>query len=41
LKLFVNFQTWLPSMSLMEVLNRENGQRKVPVPNYNAWGLKK
>ncbi|XP_019536863.3 protein shuttle craft [Aedes albopictus] len=32
------FKTWLPSMSLMEVLQRESGQRRVVVPNLNAWG---
>ncbi|XP_055592893.1 protein shuttle craft [Uranotaenia lowii] len=32
------FTSWLPSMSLMEVIQRENGQRRVIVPNLNAWG---
>ncbi|XP_058120200.1 protein shuttle craft [Anopheles ziemanni] len=32
------FTCWLPSMSLMEVLQRENGQRRIVVPNLNAWG---
>ncbi|XP_055641833.1 protein shuttle craft [Toxorhynchites rutilus septentrionalis] len=32
------FKSWLPSMSLLEVLQRENGQRRVIVPNLNAWG---
>lgn len=32
------FKTWLPSMSLLEVLQRESGQRRVVVPNLNAWG---
>uniref|UniRef100_A0A182J7B9 Uncharacterized protein n=1 Tax=Anopheles atroparvus TaxID=41427 RepID=A0A182J7B9_ANOAO len=32
------FTSWLPSMSLMEVLQRENGQRRIVVPNLNAWG---
>ncbi|ETN66754.1 shuttle craft [Anopheles darlingi] len=32
------FTSWLPSMSLMEVLQRENGQRRIIVPNLNAWG---
>uniref|UniRef100_A0A182MHE8 R3H domain-containing protein n=1 Tax=Anopheles culicifacies TaxID=139723 RepID=A0A182MHE8_9DIPT len=30
--------SWLPSMSLMEVLQRENGQRRIVVPSLNAWG---
>lgn len=30
--------SWLPSMSVMEVVERENGQRRVPVP---AWGIKR
>uniref|UniRef100_A0A182QRK8 Uncharacterized protein n=1 Tax=Anopheles farauti TaxID=69004 RepID=A0A182QRK8_9DIPT len=30
--------SWLPSMSLMEVLQRENGQRRIVLPNLNAWG---
>ncbi|CAG2061837.1 unnamed protein product [Timema podura] len=29
-------QAWLPSMSLMEVIQRENGQRKIPKPVINA-----
>ncbi|BFF93266.1 protein shuttle craft-like [Drosophila madeirensis] len=32
---------WLPATSIMEVLARESGQRRVPVPSNNAWGLKK
>lgn len=32
---------WLPAMSIMEVMQRESGQRRVPVPNNNAWGLKR
>uniref|UniRef100_A0A182PVX0 R3H domain-containing protein n=1 Tax=Anopheles epiroticus TaxID=199890 RepID=A0A182PVX0_9DIPT len=32
------FTSWLPSMSLMEVLQRENGQRRIVVPSLNAWG---
>ncbi|EDW77484.2 uncharacterized protein Dwil_GK18317 [Drosophila willistoni] len=32
---------WLPATSIMEVLNRESGQRRVPVPSNNAWSLKK
>uniref|UniRef100_A0A1Q3FEQ0 Putative transcription factor nf-x1 n=1 Tax=Culex tarsalis TaxID=7177 RepID=A0A1Q3FEQ0_CULTA len=32
------FKSWLPSMSLLEVIQRENGQRRVIVPNLNAWG---
>lgn len=30
--------SWLPSMSIIEVMERENGQRRVPVP---AWGIKR
>lgn len=26
-------KSWLPSMSLLEVIQRENGQRKVPMPS--------
>nr|CAD7444453.1 unnamed protein product [Timema bartmani] len=29
-------KAWLPSMSLMEVIQRENGQRKIPKPVINA-----
>lgn len=33
--------SWLPSMSLQEVIQKENGQqRNVPVPT-NAWAVKK
>ncbi|XP_055545289.1 protein shuttle craft [Wyeomyia smithii] len=32
------FTSWLPSMSLLEVIQRESGQRRVIVPNLNAWG---
>ncbi|XP_017004346.2 protein shuttle craft [Drosophila takahashii] len=32
---------WFPATSIMEVLARESGQRRVPVPSNNAWGLKK
>ncbi|XP_065082220.1 protein shuttle craft-like [Ochlerotatus camptorhynchus] len=32
------FKAWLPSMSLLEVLQRESGQRRVVLPNLNAWG---
>lgn len=32
------FKTWLPSMSLLEVLQRESGQRRVVLPKLNAWG---
>lgn len=32
------FKSWLPSMSLLEVIQRESGQRRVIVPNMNAWG---
>lgn len=34
-------QSWLPSMSIMEIMARESGRRRIPVPNNNAWGLKK
>lgn len=34
-------KSWLPAMSIMEIMERESGQRRVPVPNNNAWGLKK
>ncbi|XP_055372263.1 protein shuttle craft [Condylostylus longicornis] len=34
-------RSWLPAMSIMEVMKREAGQRRVPVPNNNAWGVKK
>lgn len=27
-------KSWLPSMSLLEVIQRENGQRKVPMPSH-------
>lgn len=33
--------SWLPSMSIMEVTQRENGQRRIPVPSMNAWGTKR
>lgn len=33
--------SWLPSMSVMELLQRESGQRRVPLPNLNAWGVKR
>lgn len=32
------FKSWVPSMSLMDIIQRENGQRRVIVPNLNAWG---
>lgn len=32
------FKSWLPAMSLLEVIQRESGQRRVIVPNLNAWG---
>lgn len=32
------FKSWIPSMSLLEIIQRENGQRRVIVPNLNAWG---
>ncbi|GAB0095565.1 Protein shuttle craft [Sergentomyia squamirostris] len=31
--------SWLPGMSILEVLERENGQRRVPLPN--VWGTKR
>lgn len=31
--------SWLPSMSVMDVVQRESGQRRIPVPSLNAWGL--
>lgn len=33
--------SWLPSMSLMEMIKRESGVRRVPVPMNNAWGVKR
>lgn len=33
--------SWLPSMSIMEYVQRENGQRRIPVPSMNAWGMKR
>lgn len=33
--------SWLPSMSVMDIVKRENGQRRIPVPSNNAWGLKR
>lgn len=33
--------SWLPSVSVMEIIQRENGQRRIPVPSMNAWGLKR
>lgn len=33
--------SWLPSIGVMEILERENGQRRVPLPNMNAWGIKR
>lgn len=32
------FKSWIPSMSLLEIIQRESGQRRVIVPNLNAWG---
>lgn len=32
--------SWLPSMSVTELIQRENGQRRIPVP-VNAWGIKR
>ncbi|KAM7353561.1 nuclear transcription factor, X-box binding stc isoform 2-T2 [Cochliomyia hominivorax] len=34
-------RSWLPATSIMEVMAREAGQRRVPVPSNNAWGLKR
>ncbi|XP_030377679.1 protein shuttle craft [Scaptodrosophila lebanonensis] len=34
-------RSWMPATSIMEVLARESGQRRVPVPSNNAWSLKK
>lgn len=34
-------KSWLPAQSIMEVLQRESGQRRVPVPSNNAWGIKR
>lgn len=33
--------SWLPSLSLLEVMNRESGQRRIPVPMNNAWSTKR
>lgn len=33
--------SWLPSMSIMEAIQRENGQRRIPIPSLNAWGTKR
>lgn len=32
---------WLPAMSIMELIQRESGQRRIPVPSMNAWGIKR
>lgn len=32
--------SWLPGVSVMEIIQRENGQRRIPVP-VNAWGIKR
>uniref|UniRef100_A0A0K8V596 Protein shuttle craft n=1 Tax=Bactrocera latifrons TaxID=174628 RepID=A0A0K8V596_BACLA len=34
-------RSWLPATSIMEVMQRESGQRRVPVPSNNAWGIKR
>ncbi|XP_067621719.1 protein shuttle craft-like isoform X2 [Eurosta solidaginis] len=34
-------RSWLPAASIMEVMQRESGQRRVPVPSNNAWGIKR
>lgn len=34
-------KSWLPAQSIMEVIQRESGQRRVPVPSNNAWGIKR
>lgn len=28
-------------MSIMESVQRENGQRRIPIPSVNAWGMKR
>lgn len=33
-------KSWLPAMSIMEVMQRESGQRRIPVPSMNAWNVK-
>lgn len=33
--------SWFPSMSIFEVIQRESGQRRIPVPSNNAWGIKR
>lgn len=33
--------SWLPGMSIMETVQRESGQRRIPVPSLNAWGIKR
>ena len=33
--------SWLPSMSVLDLIKRENGVRRVPVQINNAWGIKK
>lgn len=33
--------SWLPSLSVIQSLNRESGQRRIPVPTNNAWGMKR
>lgn len=34
-------RSWLPATSIMEIIQREAGQRRVPVPSNNAWGTKR
>lgn len=34
-------RSWLPATSIMDVIQRESGQRRVPVPSNNAWGSKR
>lgn len=33
--------SWLPAVSIMEIVQRESGQRRIPVPSLNAWNLTK
>ena len=40
-EIYIYLQSWLPATSIMEVMARESGQRRVPVPSNNAWGLKR
>ncbi|XP_037957533.1 protein shuttle craft [Teleopsis dalmanni] len=31
-------RSWLPAVSVIDVIQRESGQRRVPVPTNNVWG---